>query len=211
MGYKIRDIVNINNPRTEYPNKESKDFDSLDQYLTDAIKIIKTYADKYQGSLARRILEDEDAIANIAHKMMLGDWRWTPEYKSKSGRAHSRRAYRFQCAVWAIKEYVKRQEKKRKYGKHISIDKLKNEFNWEHPQVCSPLDNLIKEEYDDQEAIKLDSKIAASGLKPMEEACLRQYHETPSFKTVGEILGISGTYARSNYDSAVKKLLDNNV
>jgi hypothetical protein len=206
-----RDLVNITDLRSKYPNKNEKEFKSLDEYLTVAIKTIKRFANKLQHGLAKQILSDEDALSNIAYKIMLGDWKWHPDYRSKSGKVRTRRAYLNQCAIWAIKEYIRRQITSQKVVP-VSIDELKHEINWEcKTNECHPLEQLIKDEEEVENYFKLDNVIANSGLEPLEEACLRQYNEIADFKEVGQSLGISGKKAKVIYEEAVAKVINRNV
>lgn len=123
------DIVNIGNQKTSYNDKDTIEFESLKFYLTLAKKSISKFADQICPGSAKKMLNSEDAIANIANGIMMADWRWDKDRKGHHGQSKTRYSYRNQCAIWAIQSYVTRQYgKKRKNIKAlISLDQAHHE------------------------------------------------------------------------------------
>ncbi len=216
----MRDLININKLRTKYPDKDYDNFDSLTDYRNLTLKLIKKEADKLQQGLAKRILQDEDAIANIAHKIMMGDWKWSQNYKSKKGKVRTRQAYRYQCGVWAIREFIRREVTFNKTPNPESLDP--ETFSWRQDychgdsisakeNVKNPLEILIEKEEREENLFLIDEIIANSGLNLLEEACVRTYLETQDFKKVSEDLEITQGYAKNVYHKAIGKVIERNV
>lgn len=103
------DIVNIGAQKTKYNDKDSIKFESLNFYLTLAKKSIAKFSDQVMQGSSKRMLQSEDAIANIANGIMMADWRWDKDRKGSTGQSKTRYSYRNQCAIWAIKSYITRQ------------------------------------------------------------------------------------------------------
>lgn len=103
--------------RMEYPKKPDSYFLSLDEYRLFAKKSISRFA----KPVAKKLLKDDDFIADLTHMIMMADWRW-------DGRG-SRSGYRSWCARLAIIEGLKLNRQK-KHIKTISIDEvLSNDTN----------------------------------------------------------------------------------
>lgn len=119
------DIANVGDFKLNYPDHKNIKFENLDFYITLAKKNVSKFADKVCVGYAKKILQDEDAIANIAHHVMMADWRWDASKKGATGESKTRYSYRNQCAIWAIKSYISRQykiNKKYRNTKTFSFD-----------------------------------------------------------------------------------------
>lgn len=103
------DIVNIGNQKTKYNCKDSIQFEPLKFYLTLAKKSISKFADQICQGSAKKMLNSEDAIANIANGIMMADWRWDQNRKGEHGQGKTKYSYRNQCAIWSIQSYITRQ------------------------------------------------------------------------------------------------------
>lgn len=91
----------------EYPQKSNSYFLRLDEYILMAKKCIV----RFVPNRANQLLINDDFIADIAHDIMMADWRW-------DGRGN-RIGYRSKCAKWSIFEKLK---KKKKDIKTLSLD-----------------------------------------------------------------------------------------
>src|SRR6056300_1908493 len=118
------DIVNIGKQKTKYNNKNKIKFESLDFYINLAQKSISKFADQICQGSAKRMLQSEDAIANIANGIMMADWRWDRNRKGPSGLSKTQYSYRNQCAIWGIQSYITRMygKKNQIINKNLSID-----------------------------------------------------------------------------------------
>lgn len=104
----LMDIYTID--KTKYNNNNNNNnFLTINQYIECAKRTIIRY---YPNCLF--ILKDEDAISNIATKIMMADWRWNNE--------GSIEGYRVQCAKWAIQNHIKQAIKSKRKRKIYSLD-----------------------------------------------------------------------------------------
>jgi RNA polymerase sigma factor (sigma-70 family) len=85
-------------------------YETLANYLLMAKKMITKFAPKYYSTLAQEMLHDEGAIADVAHSIMMADWKWNPLYRSKKNTVRTKRSYRNQRAIWAIKDYISKRK-----------------------------------------------------------------------------------------------------
>ena len=89
------------------------EYEALSEYLLIAKKTIARFANKFYPTLAQEMLKSEDAISQVASAVMEADWKWNPEYRSKTNTVRSKRAYRNQCAIWAIQNYIGQKKRTR--------------------------------------------------------------------------------------------------
>lgn len=99
MTIKI-DIVGIGDRKVAKPVTR---MDTMDEYLLIAKKSISSYAPKIRYGLAEEMLENDDAVANIAHAIMMADWQF-------DGRGN-RFGFRKERAIYAIKSYITRRKR----------------------------------------------------------------------------------------------------
>jgi hypothetical protein len=95
------DIVGIGTFRTAFENKDNKEFEKLEKYHNLAKIHIGALA---HPDLARTILADQDAVANIAFQIMIGDLRWDKNRE----KTKTRDSYLMDCSYWAIGKYTRR-------------------------------------------------------------------------------------------------------
>jgi RNA polymerase sigma factor (sigma-70 family) len=94
----------VNDPKTNdlFNNKElDQHLLSMDEYIKIAKRIIGSHASPKACS---RMLKDEDAIAFVAHKLMVGTCRWV-----NGGKRGTHRGYLSQCGVWAVWTWSEQQ------------------------------------------------------------------------------------------------------
>jgi len=127
------DLVGIGNPKKQYPDAHTKNFESMSTYIRIAKQIISKQAPKYRSGLASEMLKSEDAVSNVVTSIMWADWIWTPNYKGKRGKSKTQRSLRSQYAQYAIMGYVKRQTRK---GKSFSLESTpNNEYDDYSPDI----------------------------------------------------------------------------
>lgn len=107
------DIVGIGNKIMPLPQKNDDEFESLDNYYTIAKKMILVHAPTIRSNLAEEMLANEDAVGNVAHALMMADWKF-------DGRGNLY-GYRKKMGRYAIQNYASRQ-KKETAKKNISIN-----------------------------------------------------------------------------------------
>ena len=125
------DIVSFNGFRdpTKYTTKNKKFEDSLYDYLLIATKLVQKLCTK---DVCVEILYDEDALSNMAHSLMMADWRWDGKYISKNKRTKTQYSYRSQCIIYEIKKHLRR--KRRVYSQ-----KFKQSLNYTSVDETQPL------------------------------------------------------------------------
>ena len=129
------DIVAIGQKR-HLPNHENIEFENLGDYLKIVTKAVKAHTTPSQ---ARSILENDDAMANLAHQVMLADW----QYNGKGNRY----GFRKSRIKFALKTYLTRTNNV-KSKNVVSLDQTIR-FKQETAQDC-PDDIAIKREYSEK-------------------------------------------------------------
>lgn len=109
------DIIGIGNKKL---NTNNDDFCSLDEYVLIAKKTISSYASKIKHGLAEEMLRNDDAIANIAHAIMMADWQF-------DGRGN-KFGFRKERAKYAIHLYISRRSRESR-KKIYQLDNLLND------------------------------------------------------------------------------------
>ena len=94
---------------------ENRKFDSLSSYISLAKKTISKFGPKFYNGLSTEMLNNEEAISDVATSIMYADWRFDENREGKSGQKKTLYSYRNQCAIWAIQTYVTQNTKKSKY------------------------------------------------------------------------------------------------
>jgi len=101
-----------------------KTFDSLSTYISLAKKTINKFAPKFYNGLNKEMLNNEEAVSDVATALMFADWRFNPEREGKTGDKKTLYSYRNQCAIWAIKTYITQRYKNN--HKKIKMHSLDN-------------------------------------------------------------------------------------
>ena len=124
------------------------EYDDLSVYLNLAKKIIS----KFGKSAAKNMLKNDDAIADVAHAIMVADWKYDNDRVGKTtGKKKTRYSYRNQCAIWSIQTYLTKRGKNKNM---LSIDNYINEDDNTYDSLIvdeseyQPIDNIIYDEND---------------------------------------------------------------
>lgn len=194
----------------------TQEFDSLSTYINLAKKTINKFGSKMYGGLAKEMLKNDDAIADVAHAIMLGDWRWDENRKGKTGQQKTRYSYRNQCAIWAIQTYITKKYKK-KNSNHISLDYSKNDDCLNLKDIlCSkeedPYEILSKREAtrtlnEDIHAVLNSSLISDKQRQYIELYFFEEY----TLEKIGKKFNITREAVRQNINKAlsnIKKTID---
>ena len=97
------DVIAIGDRNTVTQEKPDTYFETLEEYTKIARRTIAAYAPTIRVGLADEMLRNEDAVANIAHAIIMADWKF-------DGRG-DKLGYRKDQIVWAIKSYRNRSAK----------------------------------------------------------------------------------------------------
>jgi len=97
------DIKGIADKKLPLPKKNNNEFKTLNEYITLTKKLVSTHANGLKPGLAKEILQNEDAISNITHSVMMADWSFNGKGKIEG--------FRKQRAIWAIMGYISRRSR----------------------------------------------------------------------------------------------------
>ena len=207
------DIVGIGDHQTEYPETYEDNFETNEEYLTIAKKIIRTFAPRFGAELAEQMLRSDDAISNMATAVMMADWRWNPEYRSKQGTVRTRRSYRNQCCLWAMQSYISRQ----KYNKqnHMSLDTMlsgsASEFTLQEiiPDFaqCSPEDTIVEKEHLRFVNSTVKKILGSKYLTEQQANFIERHHiDGETLVSIGNDFGISREAVRQSIERGITNI-----
>jgi RNA polymerase sigma factor (sigma-70 family) len=172
------DIVGIRNQQIDYKDPADCNFEKgVKDYLDIAQKMISCFA---SPSVAKEMLKSEDAISNVATKIMFADWRWDKEYVNKQKTVRTNYAYRNQCGIWAIQEYLKRKGKKRKIlslNGPVGYDQI-SEMHMLIPdkKAKTPMEIVYNEEERAFFKKTIDELINEKSLTKQQSECIHSYY-----------------------------------
>jgi RNA polymerase sigma factor (sigma-70 family) len=188
------------------------EFAPLNEYLTIAKKVIARFAPDFYPTLAKDMLKDEDAISDVAYALMEADWKWNPEYRSKTGTVRTKRAYRNQKAIWAIQTYM--QKKNRKH-KSISLSYCSKDSSDNSPlsgiiadkKDYNPLIEIINKDTKQHTQALIDTIFNAGILTDSQIKYIKGYYlEDKTLREVGELYGVSREAVRQGVEKGLEKL-----
>ena len=188
-----------------------KQFESLSTYITLAKKIISKFAPSFYSSLRQELLSNEDAIADIASAIMIGDWKWDKDRTGFEGKKKTRYSYRNQCGIWAIKTYVSNKYKKQ--NTHLSLENKSLDFDTsfaDHIHDKLEYDPaIIAEDREYHYNLKNNIKeILTSGLitEKQAEQIKKYYFEDKTLSEIGEEFGVTREAIRQNIQKGLSKI-----
>jgi len=158
-------------------------FSTLKEYLLDARRII---ANQGYGFL----LKDEDAVADVAHRIMLADQTWNGE--------SSKTTWRYNQAKYAILRIMTKRNKARKI---LSLDR---DFNQDHS-----LKHIIADNKKDVPSGIYDSlcEHAHKILNGRQLECFQLYYiDGLTMEDIGKKLGCTRQNASLHIQKGIKKL-----
>lgn len=179
----------------------TKNFDSLNTYISLAKKTIAKFAPKFYTGLSAEMLQNEEAISDVATAIMYADWRFDETRTGKTGKKKTLYSYRNQCAIWAIKTYITNKYKSRK---HLSLDHdndadLKLDSIIADNKQISPLDTLIESEYRTNLSSDIEALFSNSALSSKQkEQIMLYYFEDKTLSEIGKQFGVSREAVRQN-------------
>lgn len=185
-----------------------KQYDSLSNYISLAKKTISKFGPKFYNGLALEMLQNEEAISDIATALMYADWRFDENRVGKTGLKKTKYSYRNQCALWAIKTYVTNKYKGRK---HLSLDRTLGEssddngYDYTISGTQTPDDIIIKEEETAILSDTINSLLASDLLSDKQRQQIKMYYfDNYTLSKIGKHFGVSREAVRQN----IKRGLD---
>ena len=187
-----------------------EDYKDLVEYIDIAKKIISTFADKICPGICKEMSKSEDAVADVAHALMMADWKYDENRKGKlSNQVKTRYSYRNQCAIWGIQTYIKKTlKRKTTYLNNIVQD---TEIDLTNLLVDEKQNEPVRQLLDqEEERLKsqtvqdiFDSKLLTDEQK---DKIKLYYIEGYSLAKVGKKYGVTREAIRQTLKSCIKKL-----
>lgn len=187
-----------------------KQFDSLSTYITLAKKIVSKFAPTFYVSLRQELLNNDDAIADIASAIMVGDWRWDKDRVGFNGKSKTKYSYRNQCGIWAIKTYL--TNKYRKQNNHYSIDNIDYQdmnFSDNIPDRsdCDPSSILENQESTDALKSNIHNLLNCGIITDKQKEQIKLYYfEDKTLSEIGKIFGVTREAIRQNIQKGLTKI-----
>jgi RNA polymerase sigma factor (sigma-70 family) len=185
-----------------------KQYDSLSNYISLAKKTISKFGPKFYNGLSLEMLQNEEAISDIATALMYADWRFDENRVGKTGLKKTKYSYRNQCALWAIKTYVTNKYKGRK---HLSLDRTLGEssddngYDYTISGSQTPDNIIMKEEEETILSDTINSLLASDLLSEKQRQQIKMYYfDNYTLSKIGKHFGVSREAVRQN----IKRGLD---
>lgn len=204
-------INGVGKQKIKYKDHSNISFDSLDDYLILAKKVIA----KFGHSMSTKMLKDEDAIASVANALMMADWRWDENYQNTKGTKKTKYSYRNQCAIWAIQTYISKEYKNnQKYDNVYSLDYAKESDDLssiysliENHKNLSPEHIILEKEKIDNTQKLIDMILNLDCISNRQKDYIQLYYiESQTFETIGKKYGITREAVRQGLNKALEAI-----
>ena len=182
-------------------------YDDLSSYINLAKKIIS----KFGKSSAKNMLKNEDVVADVAHAIMVADWKYDNDRVGKTtGKKKTRYSYRNQCAIWAIQTYLTKRGKGRSM---LSIDNyIKDDDNTYESLIIDhseqqPVDALVYNENIELSNDLVQMIFESNILNDRQKEQLKMYYlENYTLQQIGDHFNITREAVRQTIKNSIKKL-----
>lgn len=182
-------------------------YESLSTYLMLAKKIINKFAPKF---IVKHMLNDEDAISDVAVALMNADKNFDPDRQGTNNFKKTLYSYRNQCGLWAIKTYVTKQYKTKK------VNSLDYVFDDDNNTLYStipdsknkdPLTILIDNEQKDNTELDIAFILNSDILNDKQKDQIRMYYfENKSLAEIGKEYGVTREAIRQSIKRALNSI-----
>lgn len=201
------DIGGIGSQKLQYRDYNNNEFLPLCDYILMAKKIVSKLSSQYN----KRLLNNDDVISYVANAIMMADWRWDNEYKSKEGRKKDLYSYRNQCAIWAIKTLVSKKTKKQKVyslDETISGSDDRNNFDFLEDDSCiDPCEAMCAEESKGSLCDDIHSLLQSNILTEKQKEYINLYYfEGLTLDKIGKKFSVTREAVRQNINKGIAKL-----
>lgn len=191
------------------------EYPSLSFYTELAKKTINKFGSKMYIGLTKEMLSNEDAIADVAHALMVADWKYDDKRVGRvTGKQKTRYSYRNQCALWAIQTYATKAKKKKNY--HFSLDNyIDNEEESCFESVLADesqlpaLETVINQEKIDLTNDLLKNIFDSNILTDKQSKQVYLYYiEGMTLQDIGDQFNVTREAVRQSIKNAILKLRD---
>lgn len=183
-----------------------KQYESLSTYLMLSKKIINKFAPKF---IVKQMLNDEDAISDIATALMNADKNFDPDREGSTNQKKTKYSYRNQCGLWAIKTYVTKRYKSKKIN---SLDFVIDEDSSLYSTIADtknvdPAHIAISNE-ENYNLISDINAILESDMinKKQKDQIHLYYFENKSLAEIGGMYGVTREAIRQNIKRALTSI-----
>ncbi len=190
---------------------ETRQFEDLNTYILLAKKVISKFAPNFYSSLRNELLNNEDAISDIASALMTADWKWDKNRTGFNGKSKTRYSYRNQCGLWAIKTYVTNKYKKKKHK--LSIDNISNDemktyaCHIQDTSVCNPAEIVSQKEQAQQLRTIINKLLDSSILSDKQRNQIKKYYfENKTLLQIGKEYGVTREAVRQNIQKGLNRI-----
>jgi RNA polymerase sigma factor (sigma-70 family) len=182
-------------------------YESLSTYLMLSKKIINKFAPKF---IVKDMLNDEDAISDVATALMNADKNFDPDREGATQQKKTKYSYRNQCGLWAIKTYVtKKYNSKKVNSLDYVIDDNNTNLYSTTPDLKNkdPLENIIQAEYENNLNSDIDFILNSDLLNDKQKEQIRMYYfENKSLAEIGKQYGVTREAIRQNIKRAINNI-----
>ena len=187
-------------------------FENLSVYLGLAKKTISKFAPQFYPGLRMELLNNDDAVSDIAHAIMQADWKWDANRKGHEGKTKSKYSYRNQCAIWAIKTYISQKYKKKNSSLSLDAVITDDEGNTFAQSLHDNSSNdpyvLVseKEQSDNLKTI-INRLISSDLLTDKQRQQIRMYYfEDKTLLEIGNTFGVTREAIRQNIQKGINRI-----
>lgn len=186
-----------------------KQYEPLSNYISLAKKTISKFGPKFYNGLSIEMLQNEEAISDIATALMYADWRFDENRVGKTGLKKTKYSYRNQCALWAIKTYVTNKYKGKKC---LSLDKTlggdfsdDNGYDYAVSSTRTPDHIMMQEEESAILSDTINCLLSSELLSDKQRQQIKMYYfDNYTLSKIGKHFGVSREAVRQN----IKRGLD---
>ena len=191
---------------------EQQEFDNLGTYLGLAKKTISKFAPQFYPGLRIELLNNDDAISDIAYAIMQADWKWDSTRTGHEGKTKSKYSYRNQCAIWAIKTYISQKYKKK--NNNLSLDTVitddeGNTFaqSLHDNAVNDPYIIVSEKEQSDNLKTIIHRLISSDLLTDKQRKQIKMYYfEDKTLLEIGKEFGVTREAIRQNIQKGINRI-----
>ena len=188
-------------------------YDNLSFYLDLAKRTINKFGRNMYVGLSSEMLYNEDAVADVAHAIMMADWNYDETRTGKkTGKKKTRYSYRNQCALWAIQTYATKAKKKKNF--FLSIDAVMDKDNdntfesvIEDKRQIDPRQECIYNENLELVNSLVDEIFQSNILTDKQSKQLKMYYiDGMTLQQIGDKFGVSREAVRQAIKNSIAKI-----
>jgi len=184
-----------------------KQYESLSTYLMLSKKIINKFAPKF---IQKQMLNDEDAISDVATAIMNADKNFDPNRGPSPDRQKTKYSYRNQCGLWAVKTYVTKHYKSKKMNSlDFTFDQDQNSLysTITDTKNKNPIDILIENESEKNTYNDINYLINSNILTDKQKDQIKMYYfENKSLSEIGKHYGVTREAIRQSIKRALNSI-----